>query len=100
MDKPRIKIIFRVWKKSGEVIALFPEISVDHDKANVQSYENIGQHGAADYYYVVYKTKLATKEEYELLLTELTQIYDDCELVPCRKRTTEMYDNFLEGIET
>ena len=42
------KVIFRKWKDSGEIIAIFPE-SIDKKTLQVSSYEYIGQHLATHY---------------------------------------------------
>lgn len=67
------KTIFRVYP-DGEVIALFPQIAIRLDGYLCQSYMHVGQHGAANIDTVVVQTKLATKEEYKVLLAELEQI--------------------------
>ena len=43
----KTKVIFRTWRNTGEVIAIFPEIP--HDRAGdfAESYMHTGQHGAA-----------------------------------------------------
>ena len=71
-DKDNTLTIFRKFP-NDEVIALF----VNH-KYNYQglcmSYMHIGQHGGANYSYVLNRTKLATPEEYSDLKTELESI--------------------------
>jgi hypothetical protein len=71
-DKDITKVIFRVYS-DGQVIALFPEIA-DDSYGNCLSYMHIGQHGGADYVYVVQLTKLATLEQYAPLFVELESI--------------------------
>ena len=53
--------IFRRWKDSGDVIALFPAIPADIDGRYCLSYEHVGQHGAADFHGVVRRTLPATE---------------------------------------
>jgi hypothetical protein len=67
------KVIFRKWIKSegGGIIALFPQIPVNTNSRFVQSYEHVGQHGAADPLIVINKTVPALTEEYEELKREL-----------------------------
>lgn len=43
----KTKTIFRKFKKSGDIIALFPEEPYDMRGEFCMSYQNIGQHGAA-----------------------------------------------------
>lgn len=42
-------VIFRRWKDSGSVIALFPHDAGDGSVGSCCSYEHVGQHGSADY---------------------------------------------------
>jgi len=68
---PKDKVVFR--KFDGEVIALFPEDKADYS-GNVTSYSHIGQHSAANFGYVMQKSKKATPREYADLKKELTSI--------------------------
>ena len=68
---PSDRVIFRTWPK-GDVIALFPDIEAG--LFSCSSYMHVGQHGAADYRYVVERTKQATIAEYADLAVELTKI--------------------------
>lgn len=67
------KTIFRVYP-DGEVIALFPQIAAQVGGYLCQSYIHVGQHGAANTEIVVRQTRLATEEEYRVLLAELEEI--------------------------
>ena len=67
------KTIFRVYP-DGEVIALFPQISVNIGGRHCQSYLHVGQHGGADPFIVVSQTRLATPDEYKELFLELEKI--------------------------
>lgn len=40
-------VIFRRFKDTGEIIALFPEIPATSNPAHLDSYMHVGQHGAA-----------------------------------------------------
>lgn len=74
------KVVFRKWR-NGDVIALFPDDVNPYD-STVISYMHVGQHGAADYAYVVYKTHPAQPDEYRSLLSELRNIgYDDLRII-------------------
>ena len=69
-------VIFRMWK-DGEVIALFPTIPADMGNSCL-SYVHIGQHGAADYDFVIRTTQPATQKDYAPLFAELVKVgYDD-----------------------
>ena len=74
---PNDVVLFRRWKDTGDVIALFPEIPADIDGLYCLSYEHVGQHGAADYYGVVRHTLPVMSKECDGLARELTLIgYD------------------------
>jgi len=66
-----------MWRgNTGTAIALFPVLGVD-ENGRCQSYEHVGQHGAADYDLVIAKTRPAKPNEYKPLLQELKRIgYD------------------------
>lgn len=69
--------IFRVWKDSGQVIALFPGLNYDTGDANYgmcMSYEHVGQHGEADYDGVVRASRPAQDHEIEDLEFELRSL--------------------------
>lgn len=76
MKKDKIKVIYRYWQK--EVIAIFPELKANF--GNVVIYAHIGQHSEADSW-ISRAGRLATPDEYAPLHRELTQIYDDCDLI-------------------
>ena len=80
--KTKLKVIFK--KHDGEVFAAFPTLLGDMSPYTMCGYAHIGQHGAYCMSYVA-DAKPAKPEEYAPLLAELTQIYDDCELVIARK---------------
>lgn len=67
--KCKMFVIFRKYR-DGEIIALFPDTKADM-RGNCMSYQHIGQHGAADYNWVVSNTQLATLREYKKLYQEL-----------------------------
>jgi hypothetical protein len=65
--------VFRAWD-DGSIIALFPEVRADVSGKHCQSYQHIGQHGAADYAYVLDLTRPARPAELAELAEELTEI--------------------------
>lgn len=67
-------VLFRRWRDTGDLIALFPEQPADYQGRFVDSYMHVGQHGAADYQGVVQATKPATQEEAADLHRELERI--------------------------
>ncbi len=66
-------VIFRKWP-CGDVLALFPQVPADLNGALCASYEHVGQHGGADYYHCIAKTKPALPSEYATLKAELEKI--------------------------
>ncbi len=70
-------VIFRKFRKGGDVLALFPLVAHDRNGYQCQSYQHIGQHGAADPYFVTLATVPAKPAEYFPLAQELIRLgYD------------------------
>ena len=82
-------VIFRTYKKEGDVIALFPEFPADSSRHHCLSYQSIGQHGAASCC-IDPDTRPATKKEAETLAKELRQIGYRLEV---RKRLSRAMDS-------
>ena len=76
----KTKTIFRKFPE-GDIIALFPEIPGTNEYWTCQSYQHIGQHGAADTVHITMITKPATKEESAGLFNELKRIGYDMEMI-------------------
>jgi len=76
IEEPETLVIFRKFRDGGDIIALFPEMEENDGLCN--SYQHIGQHGAANYCGLVSAqdrtTAPATPEEYADLLEELEAI--------------------------
>jgi len=70
MPKTIVSVVFRKWP-NGDIIALFPEIPADMEGLCCQSYEHVGQSGAAQYDHVISKTRPASIGEFKPLFTEL-----------------------------
>jgi hypothetical protein len=68
------KVVFRRWKDTGDVIAMFPELTADIHGWFCDSYMHVGQHGGADYHGVIAQTVPATPEGYTPLSVELNRI--------------------------
>jgi hypothetical protein len=88
MDKETTLVVFRKWRDSGSVIALFPEIPSDISGFFCEAYEHVGQHGGADYYGVVQATRPASPEEAAPLAGELTRIGYKLKPIKRASRTT------------
>lgn len=72
-------VVFRKW--NGEIIALFPDIPGNRRDYTTSSYMHVGQHGDADYRYIIATSRPAAEPEYRSLLAELKAIgYDDLRL--------------------
>ena len=67
-------VVFRRWRDSSNIIALFPEIPTDLNGRHCEAYEHVGQHGGADYHGVVRATRPATMEEAAPLAEELRRV--------------------------
>jgi hypothetical protein len=70
----KVAVVFRKWRDTGGVIALFPELPADIHGLFCDCYEHVGQHGGADYHGVVRQTVPATPEESAALSAELNRI--------------------------
>ena len=69
-------VVFRTYKKDGDVIALFPELPAGSSRWYCLSYQSVGQHGPASCY-IDPATRPSTKKEVETLSSELRKIgYD------------------------
>lgn len=74
-----LPVIFRKYgKREGEaVIALFPTVPANCDNpCDVDSFMEIGGHGAASYPGVIASTKSASEDEYAPTLAILKDIYE------------------------
>jgi len=71
----KTKVIFRKFKDTNkDIVALFPDEkydSVGSGRNYCWSYMHYGQHGSADYHYVVQTSTPAKPEEYQELKKEL-----------------------------
>lgn len=56
-------VIFRRFKKGGDLIAIFPTLPGDSSPATCSSYQHVGQHGACDPVGLVGKTVPASTAE-------------------------------------
>jgi hypothetical protein len=77
-----VRVIFRKWVDTGDVIALFPYDAYS-PRGGCMSYMHVGQHGEADYNHCISATNPAKPEEYEALAKELTGIGYD--LTVCKR---------------
>jgi hypothetical protein len=67
-------VVFRRWKNTGTIIALFPELPADIFGRYCDVYECIGQHGGAFYHGVIQQTVPVELYECEDLIEELENI--------------------------
>ena len=69
--KQPVVVIFRKWKRSDSVFALFPE---EKEGSYCMSYEKVWQHSTASYNHCINSSVPAKPEEYESLAKELANI--------------------------
>lgn len=70
-DVQQTVVVFRVFKDSGNVLALFPHDQGNDEPGSCSSYMHIGQHSSANYRHCLDITRPAKTEEYESLRKEL-----------------------------
>jgi hypothetical protein len=68
------QVVFRRWRDTGDIIALFPGLPADYQGRFCDAYEQVGQHGGADYYGVILATKPVSLEDAAPLARELERI--------------------------
>lgn len=71
---PITRVVFRRWRDTGGIIALFPELPSDYHGRFCDSYEHLGQHGGADFHGVIRATKPVSAEDSATLAHELERI--------------------------
>lgn len=75
-------VVFRKFKDWNDIVALFPE-EVNYPDGSCESYQHIGQHGAANYQHCIRTSVPAKPNEYKDLQRELEKIGYDLDI---RKR--------------
>ena len=73
-DTYKTLVVFRKFNVQGDIIALFPAIPYNNIGDNCESYQRIGQHGAANYAFCMTLSVSATPKEYLSLKQELESI--------------------------
>lgn len=71
MKEPKTIVIFRRWKDTGDVVAIFPEIPSDRQGYYCQMFVHHGQHGGGDCQGVVGRTTPAKGPDVRELAREL-----------------------------
>jgi len=84
MKKELLKVVFRKFE-DGEIIALFPDIKFSYPNYTIMSYMHIGQHEEVDHHIITQQTKLATEEDYQSLLNEISNIYHEYDIKVMKK---------------
>jgi hypothetical protein len=90
MNDDKTLVIFRRWRDSDNIIALFPEIPADINGWFCEAYEHVGQHGGADYQNVIAATKPVEPEDAADLADELTRI--GYKLMPIRRASQRNHE--------
>ncbi len=67
-------VVFRRWRDTGGVIALFPELPSDLSGDHCDAYEHVGQHGGADFHHVIRQTTPCSPDDAATLAAELRTI--------------------------
>jgi hypothetical protein len=84
-------VVFRRWRATGDVIALFPELPADLGGDHCDSYEHVGQHGGADYHSVVQHTTPCSPDDAADLAAELRTV--GYVLRPIKRANRRHHDN-------
>lgn len=85
--KPTLPVLFRVWRDTGDVIAVFPTLPGTYEPDTCLSYEHVGQHGACRYSVILTQTRPLRDGEGRELGAELRSIYNDVRLVLIKRVT-------------
>ena len=67
-------VVFRRWRDTKTVFALFPTLPSDNEGRYCDSYEHVGQHGGADYFGCVHVSRPVSLDEATDLIRELERI--------------------------
>ena len=73
LDDYKTIVVFRKFHDDDSIIALFPAV-INYPNGHCESYQHVGQHGAADYTHCVKVSDPATPAEFEPLRRELESI--------------------------
>lgn len=71
MERKNVKVVFRFDEKAKETVAIFSNSIHEEQYGLWTAYVHNGQHTTASTEYIHTRTRLATEEEYNLLLQEL-----------------------------
>lgn len=85
-------VVFRKWKESGSLIALFPGIPATINAQYCETFEHVGQHSAGDYYGLIDQTYPANPDEFEELKKELESAPYSYNLKPVKRATSKMHE--------
>ena len=80
----KAKVIFRKFKTTGNIVAIFPEFNCPKytfQKDSVMCYTYIGQRDECNYKSIMKMTGIAKKGEYDILIAVLTDRGYDLEIV-------------------
>lgn len=90
MNEQETLVIFRRWRDTGSIIALFPEIPTDINGWFCEAYEHVGQHGGADYQGVIAATTPVEPAEAADLAKELARV--GYNLKPIRRASQQNHE--------
>jgi len=97
-DIPHDIVIFRRWKDTGDVVAIFPALPADEAGRYCQSYDETGQQIAVEYEDIFEDTVGASPTEYSRLAHELAML--GYRLRPVQQATQEMHERRRDAAGT
>ncbi len=83
-------VVFRKRKKTGEIVALFPELPGDVFGVHCLAYRHVHHYSAADYHAVIRHSIPSTPQEFARLARELRLMGHD--LRPIRRATDRHHE--------
>lgn len=92
-DKHKTEIVFRLWKE--QEIALFPYIIDTFHNYTIMSYMIIGQHGGADYDYIIKNSKPISNPENTKIYKELVGEFGH-NIKVIKRRNTKKYNRIFK----
>ena len=110
-EQSQVAVIFRVWtaefpgtRKVGtgnlyNTIALFPELPADVNGHYCESYQHVGQHGAANYQMIIAHSRPAWASEYADLKRELESAPYHYNFVVYKRQTPQHRAKFAAEVK-
>jgi hypothetical protein len=99
-----LDVIYRISRKTGEIVAVFPEVPTDISGKFCKCYSSLSRFGSVDYTDLSHKTKIAVSKDYNrvhdtlLGLGYCLNIVSKCTATHTKTRKERVKDELL-GIE-